>query len=343
MGWYSAVGRPLFFALPPETAHRVAGATLGLPLPWASIGHAVDDPSLRTTVAGLPLRNPIGLAAGFDKTCAHLDALVEVGFGYVVGGTITRAPRVGNAKPRIVRYPSKSSMANAMGLPNPGAERAAAALSRRTRSAGTRFISVADEAVEEALEAFSLMEPHVDGVELNASCPNVSWGRDRDNETHLRELITAMRARSAKPLFVKLPPFTSGVERDVVLALASIAQESGASGLTCSNTRPVHEARLSVGGGGLSGRALWERTPSIVADVRAATGGDVPINACGGIFTPDEVLACLEAGASTVQVYSALIYEGPGIVGALTQGLARSLRTLHTSVGALAGTAEPAA
>ena len=343
MGWFSAVGRPLFFALPPETAHRLAGAMLGLPLPWTRIGHAADDPSLRTTVAGLPLRNPIGLAAGFDKTCAHVDALVELGFGYVVGGTITRRLRAGNAKPRIVRYPTKASMTNAMGLPNPGAERAAAALARGERSPGTRLVSVADEAVEDALEAFSLLEPHADGVELNASCPNVSWGRDRDNEAHLRALVTAMRARSAKPLFVKLPPFTTDVEREVVLALASIAQESGASGLTCSNTRPVHEARLSVGGGGLSGRALWKRTPSIVAEVRTATGSVLPINACGGISTADEVIACLQAGAATVQLYSALIYEGPGIVGTLTRGLVRALRARHTSVDALAGTAEPAA
>jgi dihydroorotate dehydrogenase len=342
MGWYPAVGRPLFFALPPETAHRLAGAMLGLPLPWARIGHAADDESLHTSVAGLRLRNPIGLAAGFDKACAHLDALAGLGFGYVVGGTITCVPRVGNAKPRIVRYPAKASMANAMGLPNPGAVLASAALARRERPGGTCLVSVADEAIEDALEAFSLLEPHADGVELNASCPNVSWGRDRDNEVHLRRLVTAMRARSAKPLFVKLPPFTTGVERDVVLALASIAQESGASGLTCSNTRPVHEARLSTGGGGLSGRALWERTPSIVAEVRAATGGVMPINAAGGISNADEVLSCLEAGAATVQVYSALIYEGPGVVGTLTRRLAEALRSRHTSVGALAETAEPA-
>jgi len=95
MGWYSAVGRPLFFALPAETAHRLAGALLGLPLPWARVGRAVDDPALATTLAGLPLRNPVGLAAGFDKTCAHLGPLAELGFGYVVGGTITRVPRLG--------------------------------------------------------------------------------------------------------------------------------------------------------------------------------------------------------------------------------------------------------
>jgi dihydroorotate dehydrogenase len=343
MGWYSAVGRPLFFALPPETAHRLAGAMLGLPLPWARIGHTVDDASLRTTVAGLELPNPIGLAAGFDKTCAHLHALLELGFGYVVGGTVTRSSRAGNRRPRIVRYPVKGAMANAMGLPNPGAERVADTLARREGRSGTRLVSVADEALEDALDAFSLLEPAVDGVELNASCPNVSWGRDRDNEAHLRALVTGMRARSAKPLFVKLPPFTTGVERDVVLALASIAQESGASGLTCSNTRPVREPRLSAGAGGLSGRALWELTPSIVSDVRIATGGLMPIIACGGISTSDDVVACIEAGAAAVQLYSALVYEGPGIVGTLTRGLARELRRRHTSVGALAGTAEPAA
>ncbi len=343
MGWYSAVGRPLFFALPPESAHRLAGAMLGLPLPWSRIGGAVDDPSLRTSLAGLPLRNPIGLAAGFDKTCAHLDALGTLGFGYVVGGTVTRHLRPGNAKPRIVRYPPRASMANAMGLPNPGARAAAAHLAQARNRPGPRFVSVADEAFDNALDAFATVEPHADAVELNASCPNVSWGRDRDNETHLRALVTAMRARSETPLFVKLPPFTTGVERDVVLALATIAQEAGASGLTCSNTRPVHEARLSVGGGGLSGRALWERTPVILADVRAATGGVLPVNACGGIATVDEVLTCLEAGAATVQIYSALIFQGPGVVGALTSGLAAALHERRSSVRELSEASEPAA
>ena len=247
MGWYSAVGRPLFFALPPETAHRVAGVTLALPLPWRRIGGAVDDPRLEASLAGIPLRNPIGLAAGFDKTCAHLDALGELGFGYVVGGTVTRAPRDGNARPRIVRYPSKDSMANAMGLPNPGAEVAAVHLANVRRSSTPRVVSLADEAVEDALAAFEQVEPLVDAVELNASCPNVSWGRDRDNEAHLRDLVAGMRARSDGPLFVKLPPFTAPVERDVVLALARIAQEAGASGITCSNTRLVGDPRLSVG------------------------------------------------------------------------------------------------
>lgn len=331
MGWYSAVGRPLFFALPPEAAHRVACAALTLPLPWARIGHATEDPGSATTLAGIPLRNPIGLAAGFDKTCSHLDALGALGFGYVVGGTITREPRSGNQKPRIVRYPSRGSMANAMGLPNPGAERAAVNL-RRRRAVSPRLISLADEALDDALRAFELLEPVADGIELNASCPNVSWGRDRDNEAHLGELVTAIRARTPKPIFVKLPPYTTPVERDVVLALVSVAQESGASGMTCSNTRPVRDHRLSVGGGGLSGRALFERTPVIVSEVQAATGGALPINACGGVSSGADVMACLEAGATTVQIYTALIYQGPTIVGSLASELSEAFRARQQGV-----------
>lgn len=327
MGWYSAAARPLLFALPPESAHRVAMAALALPLPWRRVGHALEDPRLAVTLAGIPLRNPIGLAAGFDKSCAHLDALAGLGFGFVVGGTITRAPRTGNPKPRIVRYPSRGSMVNAMGLPNPGAERVAAALGRRPRSAVSRLISLADEAIDDALASLALLEPHADGIELNASCPNVTWGRDRSDEAHLRALVTAFRARTPKPVFVKLPPFGTATERDGVLAAAAIAQEAGASGLTCSNTRPVQDGRLAAGAGGLSGRALMERTPAIVAEVRAATGGELTISACGGVATTADVLACLEAGATTVQIYSALIFRGPGIVGELTRGLARRLTT----------------
>ena len=119
MGLYRAL-RPLIFAAPPETAHRLAGSLLELPLPWRLIGGAVDDPALRTSLAGIHLRNPLGLAAGFDKRCRVLHSLGRLGFGYVVGGTITSSPREGNPQPRIVRYPPRRAMVNSMGLPNPG-------------------------------------------------------------------------------------------------------------------------------------------------------------------------------------------------------------------------------
>ena len=335
MGLYRAVVQPLFFALPPEGAHHLANRLLGLPLPWERIGGARADPALEVTLAGIRLANPVGLAAGFDKTCAHLDALGRLGFGYAVGGTITRAPRAGNPKPRIVRHRVRGSMVNAMGLPNPGAEVAARTLAR-TPHVGPRFASIADEALEDALATHAVLEPHVDAIELNASCPPVSWGRDRDNEAHLRGLLRELGARRTKPLFVKLPPFRAQVEREVVLALARIAVEGGADGLVCSNTRPVADAGLAVGTGGLSGRALFDDTVRIVSEVRAELGAAVPISACGGVFTAEDVLACLRAGATTVQVYTGLVYRGPRVLRELTSGLADALGRTATGLGSSA-------
>ncbi len=340
MGWYAAVGRPLFFALPPEAAHRVAQALLGLPLPWRRIGGARALPTLAVDLAGIPIRTPIGLAAGFDKTCAHLDALGALGFGYVVGGTITRHPRRGNSKPRIARDRAGRSMTNAMGLPNPGAEAAARHLAAGRRTV-PRVVSLADEALEDALAALGLVEPHADGIELNASCPNVSWGRDRDNEAHLRELVEGFRARTSKPVFVKLPPFNGSTEREVVLALAEIAAEAGAEGLVVANSRPVEDPRLATGSGGLSGRALWDATAPAVAEVRSATG--LPVVACGGVAGGDDVLVCMEAGATAVQVYTAFVYEGPGLPVALARGLAARLRERDVAISDLIGTSRPAA
>jgi dihydroorotate dehydrogenase len=337
-GWYRSVARPLLFALPPEAAHRVAQALLGLPLPWERLGGAERDPALRVSLAGLDLPNPVALAAGFDKTGRHMDSLGRLGFGYVVCGTFTRGPRAGNPKPRIARYAGRSSMANAMGLPNPGAEAAAATLAR-VRRTGPRVASIADQGPTDVIETHAQLEPHVDAIELNASCPNVSWGRDRDNEAHLATLLRELGTRRSTPLFVKLPPFRTDVERGVVLALVEIAAEGGADALTISNTMPVRDRRLSVGAGGLSGRALLDGTVANLREIRRATGGATPLNASGGIITAQDALRCVEAGATTVQVYTGLIFEGPGVVGAITGGLADALRSRRADLATLVGSA----
>jgi dihydroorotate dehydrogenase len=315
--WYGALVRPAFFALPPEASHRLATSLLSLPLPWERIGGALRDPSLEVSLCGVPFANPVGLAAGFDKTCGHLDTLGRLGFGFVVGGTITRAPREGNPKPRIVRTPRRRAIVNAMGLPNPGAEAAARHLARAPRTA-PRFVSVADEELPDAVEAVTLLAPHVDGIELNASSPNAPW---RHDPAHMARLLEAFAERTDRPVLLKLPPFTSDADRASLLDLARDAVEAGARGLVCSNTVPVEERRLAAGRGGLSGGPITEVTPRIVADVAAATGGSVPIVGCGGIFTAEDVRRCLEAGATAVQLYTGLIYLGPGIVGELTRGL----------------------
>jgi dihydroorotate dehydrogenase len=316
-GWYGALVRPAFLALPPEASHTIATTLLSLPLPWERIGGADRDPTLRVDLCGVRLPNPVGLAAGFDKGCRHLDVLGRLGFGFVVGGTITRAPRAGNPKPRIVRSPRERAIVNAMGLPNPGAEVAAGNLARAPRTA-PRLASVADEELPMAVETLELLAPHVDGFELNASSPNAPW---RHDPTHMGALLEAFAERTDVPVLVKLPPFTSDADRPTVLELARVAVDAGAGGLVCSNTIPVAEPRLAAGRGGLSGGPLTPLTPRIVSDVAAATGRAVPIVACGGIFTAGDVRACLEAGAAAVQLYTGLIYRGPGVVGALTRDL----------------------
>ena len=137
---------------------------------------------------------------------------------------------------------------------------------------------------------------------------------------------------------MKLPPFVTRTEREVVLALARIAQEAGAQGLTCGNTRPVADPGLSAGQGGLSGRALWPGTVESVAAVCEATGAALPVNACGGVFSADDVMTALEAGAATVQIYTALIFQGPGVLGTLTRGLRERLRTRGSLAGDRPGT-----
>ena len=314
-GWYDVFGRRLFFSMDPERSHRVALATLALPLPWARVGHAVADPGLRTEVAGVPLANPIGLASGFDKACERFRALGKLGFGYVVGGTVTLAPRAGNAKPRIARDPSARALVNAMGLPNPGAGAVAATLARQKKTT-SRWVSLADEAVEDVGAALDLLAPHVDAFELNASSPNAGWTHRAD---HVAAVMAAIAPRSPVPVFVKVPPFATDEEREGVLAMVRAAQDAGAAGITCANTIPVQDPRMSTGRGGLSGGPLTARTPEIVAAVRSATS--LPINASGGIFTAADARACLAAGAATVQIYTGLIYEGPGVVGRIAAGL----------------------
>ena len=332
MGWYRAVGRRFFFAMEPETAHSMARALLSVPLPWRRIGGAPRDPRLTLDLAGVGLENPIGLAAGFDKRGDRTRALGALGFGYVVAGTFTLRPRPGNEKPRVVRIQEQGAVVNAMGMPNPGAEEAARLLARGRRGRCPRFASLADEAIEDAARALELLDPHVDGFELNASSPNAGWAHE---VSHVGVLTRELVARTRRPVFVKLPPFTNDEERRTVLAMAEVAQSGGAAALTCSNTIPVEEPRLARGRGGLSGRPLAARTPTIVREVRSATGGALPINACGGLSSAAEALACLDAGATTVQLYTSLLFEGPGVVGAIARGLARELSTRGTSMRAL--------
>lgn len=314
MGFYRSVARPLAFLLPPEASHRVAGLALRLPLPWRALGGVGAGSAL--DLAGLRVPGPVGLAAGYDKSATMLRGLTGLGFGYVVVGTVSRHPRAGNAKPRAARGPQPGSLVNAMGIPNDGAEAVAARIARRSWRTPV-LASLADEEPDDVVETYRILAGIAAGFELNVSSPNSPWRHSgRDNAAHLREVLAALseqRQAAHGPMFVKLPPFRGTTERETVLQLAAIAADGGASGFTCANTHPIQDARMSTGRGGLSGAPLSAHTPGMIRALREAFP-ELPINASGGIMGPDDAIACLDAGATTVQVYTALIYEGPRIL-----------------------------
>jgi len=324
MGLYRSLVRPALFTLPPETSHYLAETAFRSPLPWRAISGSSSMPNLPVDLAGIALRNPVGLAAGFDKSCAELRGLASLGFGYLVGGTVSRLPRDGNPRPRIARDRRAGTLTNSMGIPNQGAEAVAAHLRAVGRLPAAILVSLADEDISDVLAVHKVLAPLVDGFELNVSSPNSPWRHHRtDNPAYLERVLAELGRVRQRPLFVKLPPFRTAEERDEVLGLARIAADGGANGLTCGNTVPVEDARLATGRGGLSGRALAEHTPRMVEQVRDAA--QVPVNACGGIASAEDARRCLDAGATTVQLYTGLIYEGPRVVHSIVSGLVPAL------------------
>ena len=290
---------------------------LGLPLPWQRIGRAVaSDPVARDRPRRGPApRTRSAWPPGSTRPVAHLDALGRArvrlrGRRHDHARGPRREPEAADRRATAARR----SMVNAMGLPNPGAEAVADHLRRHPGAPAPRFVSLADEALDDAVSALELLEPLVDGVELNASCPNVSWGRDRDNETHLRELVTAFRARTDQsPVREAAAVRDHDVEREVVLALATIAVEAGADGLTCSQHAARRRRRGSRWGAvGVSGRALWPSTRprSSPRCVRPSAPGSADQRLRRRRRRPTTSLACLEAGATTVQVYTSARLRG---------------------------------
>ena len=344
---YKHIVRPLLFALAPETAQRVADAVLRPRSAWRAMAPLlrVRDPRLRTGIGGLRFENPIGLAAGYDKNCELLPSLAYLGFGYVVGGTVTESPGAGNPAPRIVRNPETESLVNSLGFPSKGIEPAVRELgsARRAMDGTPLVVSVSGTTIGEVVRCHHRLEPLVDAVELNVSSPNTAGLRVFHESAALADLLSRVNEGRRKPLFVKVPPFSApdpedAVARemhDMVMGLIDTCLTCGVDALTIANSRPVVDSRLAVGSGGLSGRPLLGDTIAMVAEVRREVGDRVSINACGGISTGDDAWAALQAGATTVQLYTGLVYRGPGVVKRINRELLARMDL--KGVGSVAG------
>ena len=328
MSLYERVLRPLLFRLPADRAHDLAHLALRWPHPWWLLSRVAPpaEPRLATTLGGLTLSTPIGLAPGFDKNADRLDSLATLGFGYLCVGSITTLPRQGNPRPRLHRYPEQQSLANCMGMPNDGLDAAVRRLRRPRRPGCPPVIaSVAGFSAEELLHATAAIESVVDAVEIGLRCrhtPETSRMSELDVFTPLAEGLPAV---TRKPIFVKLPPHHDAEERALALAMVDVCVRVGLAGVSVSGTREVEEPRLSQGRGGLAGRATHQDALRIVRDVAERAEGRLAIKAAGGVFTGRDGLAMLRAGAAAVEVYSAFIYRGWDAPRLIARELAQAL------------------
>lgn len=329
---YRALVRPLLFSLPAETAQGFSETLLRMSPIWRFLSPLLqtDSHRLRTEMAGVSLASPIGLAAGFDKDFRLLGGLAAFGFGYLNGGTVTLGPRPGNSRPRLLRDVSREALVNSLGFPGKGVERAATQ-ARRYAGQVPLVASIAGTEIDDVIECRRIVEPHVAATEVNISSPNTAGLRAFHDPAALAELLAGVREGAKKPLLVKLPPYADSPDaRRDGLALARVCADAEASGLTVANSRLVQDARLAVGSGGLSGRPLFADTLRMVRETRAEVGDGpdgLSINACGGIFTGAEAFDALRAGATTVQVYTALVYRGPATVGRIKRELLEAMDT----------------
>jgi len=307
--------------MPPETAHSLGLRALRL-LPDLSF----EDPSLKVETPLGRLRNPLGLAAGFDKTGGHARHLVKLGFGYVTVGTFTAQPRRGNPRPRLARSPEDGALVNAMGFPNPGIREAVRRLSGLKAREVPLVVSIGAVEIDEMLECYRMAQQVGDGVEVNVSSPNTPELRSYLSGTKFRDLVDALRPLMKKPTYLKVHPPIEGLW-DSVLKAVKVWLDAGFTGVTAINTVPVEDRRLSTGRGGLSGRPLFPLMLKAVRELRETFGWDFALNAVGGIFTGRDAFEALASGADTVQIYTALVYRGPYAVRKVLEELVLELRS----------------
>jgi dihydroorotate dehydrogenase len=335
----------LLFRIGPDRAHELAKILLRRPVLWRLLlREAQPDPRIRTTLAGLELATPIGLAPGFDKNGDLVPSLARLGFGYIVVGSITPEPRAGNPRPRLLRYVDRQSLANCMGMPNVGIEEAVRLLAR-PRPAGVPVIaSVAGYSTDDLVTSASAIEPHVDAVEIGLVCRHTPETFDMAERSSVAELAQRLARQRTKPVFVKLPPHFTEAERQRSLSIVDMWADAGLDGISMSGTRQAPEPLLSMGAGGVAGKSTTEDALRILDDVANRARGRVAIKASGGVFDGQDAYRFLQAGATAVELYSGFVYRGWGVARAIARELAAELdRHGHASVTEIVRASAPVA
>ncbi len=319
--------RPLLFLLDGESAHKASLSALSL-LPQLSKIHASDS-VLRIQFAGLDMPSPIGLAAGFDKDAQVPLQALRLGFGAVEVGTLTPLPQDGNPKPRLFRLVEDEAVINRMGFNNKGQASAIVRLKNmQRRRTGVIGINVgankdASDRIADYALGVSQMSHFADYITINISSPNTPGLRTLQGESALTELLAAVndaRIDGGPPVFLKVAPDLEPAEIDMIARVS----KDNVDALIVSNTtigRPPLKSRYRDEQGGLSGRPLKDLAHQRMADFRRATGGKIPLIGAGGISSGADAYARIRAGASMVQLYSALVFYGPGLVKRINRDL----------------------
>jgi len=325
--------KPLLFKIDPETIHHISCSLGNLSAGIIRNLFQYENERLKTKLFDLELKNPVGLAAGFDKNGKLSSLMSALGFGFMEVGSVTFRPSQGNPKPRLFRLPRDEALINRLGLNNEGAS---AILNRLKKISQIPFgINIAktndaeligEEAQEDFISAYEVVK-EVGGFHiLNVSCPNTEDGKTFENPASLEALLSRLN-RSKIPLLIKFAP---DLDEGVLKENISVCESKDINGYVLSNTSSKREDLTedpvyvgSIGKGGLSGVPLFKKLPTRVEFVRSIISRDKPIIAVGGIDSGDKVFQLLRAGASCVELYTGLVYKGPSIVKEINMELIR--------------------
>ena len=340
---YKIFLKPLFFLFPAERAHHLTLFLFKLVLSIPVLGgifkavYKKEHPSLKRKAFGLEFPNPVGLAAGFDKDGKHYKAMSALGFGFIELGTVTPKPQVGNPQPRLFRLPGDEALINRMGFNNEGVEALVNRLKNRKKNGliiggniGKNKVTPNEEAKSDYVYCFEALFPYVDYFVVNVSSPNTPNLRALQDKEPLTALLNALQElnqakASPKPILLKIAPDLNQAQLDDIL---SIVETTKIDGIIATNTTisradlQTSKTRIEeIGAGGLSGQPLKQRSTEVIRYLSEASKGNLCIIGVGGIQNPQDALEKLEAGATLVQIYSGLIYEGPTLVKQINQAL----------------------
>ena len=351
MSLYRSILKPFLFLLSPERAHHFTFACLKLILGIPGMTYVtgllfkIKDKRLETLVAGIRFPNKVGLAAGLDKDAKMVDEFDALGFAFVEIGTVTPLPQPGNEKPRLFRLPADEALVNRMGFNNEGAGAAAKRLRRRkstviiggniSKNKATSNENAGDDYEKCFRELFGVVDYFV----VNVSSPNTPGLRELQEKEPLKKILLRLQDINAacaaseqtklKPVFLKIAPDLTEEQLDQII---EVVTETGIAGIVATNTT-VSRSGLSsppaaienAGNGGLSGKPLSNRSTEVIQYLNRKSSGKIPIIGVGGIHSPADALEKLNAGASLLQVYTGLIYEGPSLVRKINKAILRSL------------------